>query len=530
MDILDKKYEIKKFFKTIYREIEPAEYIRVFQNNKDDTYKKVTFYNDIDEIVNYCSSKYNYGCNTYFELATTDGVKGAEVNLKYRYCLGFDFDKKDLGSAFNHKDIVNRFIDLKIYCHCIVDSGNGYHAYIMINKTNDFNKVNEVQKVLCEKLGADKKAIKPTQVLRVPFTYNVKNQPKEVKIVHLADRNDDKFKPYDIEFLYKKNCNKVLADDKKIRFTLSNTNIPKCIETVLKNGSVDGDRYKDLCNIVVALRLRNKTLSDIKEVCKEWALKSDYDDNLIYRIEHIYNNKHSLELNCKECSEFNNCYNKVVSDFVYSDDDKIITISETHMSKLKSSNRKGAKLMKSNDLLVYGVLKLHSDGLTRDEILQELTYTKKKKVINVALGEKTLRTALKSLIENGFVEVIKGNARQGIKDLYIVKESKSKVELTYNISYSATYECVKGNITSEELRLYNYMRYLHHKEQRENPSALKGNLFQVNQTVLAKELGVTQGRISQMLENLIDEKLVGIWYRQPSKNNGFEYNIYRLIY
>ena len=47
---------------------------------------------------------------------------------------------------------------------------------------------------------------------------------------------------------------------------------------------------------------------------------------------------------------------------------------------------------------------------------------------------------------------------------------------------------------------------------------------------LANDLDVTQGRISQMIENLLDEKLLGIWYRQMSKNNGFDYNIYRLNY
>lgn len=61
----------------------------------------------------------------------------------------------------------------------------------------------------------------------------------------------------------------------------------------------------------------------------------------------------------------------------------------------------------------------------------------------------------------------------------------------HNVIYSATYECVKGNISTEELRLYNYMKYLHHKEQRENTKTLKENFFQINQTELAKDLGVT---------------------------------------
>lgn len=74
------------------------------------------------------------------------------------------------------------------------------------------------------------------------------------------------------------------------------------------------------------------------------------------------------------------------------------------------------------------------------------------------------------------------------------------------------------------------MRYLHNRGQRKNPKALKGNLFYLSQEDLAKELKCTQGRISQMINNLLEEKLLGIWYRQPSKNHGYDYYIYRLNY
>ena len=533
-DTIDKQMLIKKFFKTIYRDIDlENEYIRVFQNNRESTYNKVNYFNNIDDLVNFSINKYNYYNNTYFELSTTDGAGGSEEHLKYRYCLGFDFDKKDLGADFNHKDIINLFKSIKMYCHCILDSGNGFHTFVMINKTNNLKMVDEVQKALAIKLNADLNAIKTTQILRVPFTFNVKSdKPKAVKLVHLEAYDSGLFKAYDIEFLHSKNCNnrEIKADSKITNYTLNNTNVPKCLVKILEDGSNKGDRYKDLQNIVVALRLRNKSLSEIKEVVKEWALKSDYDDNLNYRIENIYNNKMSLELDCKNCIEFNSCYNKIVSDFEFKEDEKFIKVSETNMCKLKNTNRRGAKIMKSNDLLVYCVLKNHHDGLTREELLKELTYTKKKVVKNIALSERTLKDTLKSLEENGFIEVIKGNARQGIANIYKIKIERSKVDLTYNISYGATYECIKGNISTEELRLYNYMRYLHHKEQRENPTALRGNLFQINQIELAKELGVTQGRISVMVNNLLDEKLLSIWYRQPSKNNSFEYYIYRLNY
>lgn len=528
MDIIDKQFKIKKFFKLIYRGIEEEEYIRVFQDNKD--YKKVSFFNDVDDLVQFSTSKYTNYNNTYFTLATTHGEGGASENLEYRYCLAFDFDKKDYQPGFNHKDILNRFRDAKIHYHALIDSGNGYHVYIMINRTDDLQKVQKVQEALCDKLGADKNAIKSTQILRVPYTFNVKNKPKMVTIIHLEDRHSDLFKPYDIDFLYDKNCKRseVKTDAKTTTYVLNNTNIPKCIRRILDNGSEEGNRYKDLQNIVVALRNTNKPLSQIKEVCREWAIKSQFDDNLTYRIEHIYENKHNLELECKECSEFKKCYDSVASDFEYKEDEKLIEVTEKEISKLKKVNRRGAKVMKSNDLLVYSVLKLHNDGLTKEEIIKELTYkSRRKKIETVALSDKTLRDTLKSLEENGFVEV--KTLAKG-KKLYQIIHTTSTINMTFNISYSATMECIKGNISTEEYKLYCYMRYLHNKEQREEPKALKGNLFQINQVDLAEHFGVTQGRISQMIDNLLDEKLLSIWYRQESKNNGFIFNIYRLNY
>ena len=61
MYILDKKYKVKKFLNTIFREIDfTKENIRTLQTNKK-------------------------------------WAVGTTKNLLYRYCLSFDFDKKDLG-------------------------------------------------------------------------------------------------------------------------------------------------------------------------------------------------------------------------------------------------------------------------------------------------------------------------------------------------------------------------------------------------------------------------------------------------
>ena len=525
-DTIDKQILIKKFFKSIYRNIDlEQEQIRVFQNDQEGTYNKVTYFNDIDDLVNFSSSKYNYFNNTYFTLSTTNGTGGAEENLKYRYCLGFDFDKKELGEDFNHKDIINKFKELKIYCHALIDSGNGYHAYIMINRTNNIKMVDEVQKVLATKLNADLNAIKTTQVLRIPYTYNVKSdKPKQVKLVHLEEYNSDKFKAYDIEFLYQKNCNnKVVSTNKQITYTLKNANVPRCIENILIDGSQEGDRYRDLQNIVVALRLRNKPLGEIKEVVKEWALKSNYDDNLEYRIENIYNNKISLELNCKECIEFNSCYNKIVSDFEIIEGEELLLIPHKNAKDLKYKNRKGAKMMKANDLFIYSVL-LNNKGreLTKEDITYLIT---DKTTQKVAMSPETLRKTLVSLVDNDYITVIKGIKRLGIADKYRVNEVRCGIDKELRISYFCTLAVIWGKMTIEEYRLYTHMRYKHHLEQLEGKA--KGNIYRIDQIDLAKDLNLTQQRISDMINGLLKSGVLDIWEIKKNEKGRDTYT-YRL--
>ncbi|HZK00424.1 MAG TPA: hypothetical protein VFC79_10465, partial [Tissierellaceae bacterium] len=384
----------------------------------------------------------------------------------------------------------------------------------------------EVTKVIGKQLGADMGAMKSTQILRVPYTFNIKDikRQKQVNIINMYSL--DSIKRYNINDLYNRYVNErdrqEGTGDKVTQFTINNTNIPICIERILTEGSPDSSRYNDLGNIVVTLRDRGKTLAEVQAVAKEWAIKSNYKDNLVYRVEHLFTNKKYAELNCEGCKHSKTCFNQIESDFNYPDDYNIITMTESHTRYLKHSKRKGARKMLSNDLMLYGILKNHREGLYRAEIEKELTYRG-----TVCLSKPTLTKALQSLENNGFVEV---TTEERGKKFYRLKEIRTDIDLTYNISFGATYEAIKGNISPDELKLYQYMRYLHNKQQREDSKALKGNLFQFNQDKLADDLGLTQGRVSQMISNLLFEKIISVWYRQPSSNNGFDYYVYRLNY
>ena len=396
----------------------------------------------------------------------------------------------------------------------------------MLNRTENITLVDEVQKALCEKLGADKNAIKTTQILRVPYTFNVKgDKPKSVNIIHLVDRNNELFKPYDIEFLHQKNCIKreVKIDNKTINYILSNSNIHKCIEDILKNGSEEGNRYEDLQKIVVSLRLKGKRLSEIKEVCKEWAIKSNYNDNLEYRIEHIFENKKGMQLNCEECKYNNECNSRIISDFEYFEGEELLLIPHKNAKDLKYKSRKGAKMMKANDLFIYSVLlNYKSKELTKEDILNLITDKTTKKA---AMSEETLRKTIVSLLDNNYIEVIKGVKKLGISDRYKINEVRCSIDKQLKLSYFCTLAVIWGKMTIEEYRLYTHMRYKHHLEQQEGKS--KGNIFRINQEELAKDLNVTQQRISDMINGLLRSGILDIW--EIKKNDlGMEYYTYRL--
>lgn len=528
---IDRMSKLKKFIMRIYEpalipgnNLQDNEYLRIL-SFKDDV-PCVDFFKNIDDMIDFClTSKMDYR-NVYFSLATSNGQSGELKNLLNAYVIGFDFDKKKLPEGFNHKDIINRFRDIKLKYHALVDSGHGYHVYVLIEKCDDLKKISSIMKSVAEKIGSDPDATITTQIMRLPLTYNCKEKERRklVRIIFLEDK--EILNRYTVDYLYDKYCTKkIKRESVNVEYLRKDTNIKPCVQSILENGSAEGCNNKDLQKIVVELRYRNKTMAHIKALADEWNLKNKVmwsERELKYQLEYMYKNLYYTEYNCDGCNMKNECKRASFSDFIFTEDTNTVQMSESHMKYLKKSNRKGVKVMEGNDLVIYTILKNHSDGLTREEIIKEITYKDK-----CLLSKNTLSKALKSLEDNGFIEVTNIGRH---KLLYKLKEIRSNVELKYLVSFSVTYECIKGNISTDELKLYNFMRYIQHREQRETPGTLTGNLLQISQKELGKEFGVTQQRISKMIENLMVEKIISPYYRGKSKNNGFEFYIYRLNY
>ena len=191
-------------------------------------------------------------------------------------------------------------------------------------------------------------------------------------------------------------------DDTTSKYVLNSCNIPYCIADKIENGSKEGDRYFDLCNIIVSLRGCNKPLGQIKEVVKAWSLKSNYNEGLS-KVESIYENKQHLELSCSICKNKSNCFNVVIADFNF-DEDYPVNIFENKVLK-NTKKGKGKSVMSNNEFFIYTVLKNNKEGLYRSEIEKLITVKKK-----CRLSRPTLLKALEGLADNGYVTVEKCNS------------------------------------------------------------------------------------------------------------------------
>ena len=532
-DLLDKKYELKKFMKLIFNDfnIGADEYIRILQFNDKTSYRKVSYFNDIDELVNFTTNKYKMFNNTFFNLATTNKMGGADENLIKRCVLGFDFDKKDYDYDFTHHHIIEKFKELKLWYHAIVDSGYGYHVYMIIEPTNDLEKVQEVQKSIGKLLGCDMNATLKTQILRVPYTFNLKqDKAKEVRIISQFHKTT--IKKYDINQLHKKYCSEFRKNenDKNVVINLNNS-YPACVENALKNGSKVGSRNRDLFNIVVALKHKKHNLSQVKFTIHEWNKLNEKPllDNLIdldSEVERIYSNYNGYVCNSCDIESKENCKSYVVSDFnLEQHQENIINIQHKVAKQCRNSVRKGAKTMEGNELFIYNVLtnNVGFEDLTIDMIMERITDRKTKKP---ALSRPTLLKALKRLEDKGYISIVKGVKKLGIKDTYKINAEKINDDNRFKMSYLINVLVIKGEITTTELKIYTHMRYLHHLDV-QNEKA-KGNIFVISRSELAKSLNMDENNVAKALNSLWENMVLDRRSVQSKNNPSIFYYEYKL--
>lgn len=524
---INEEYKLKKFFMRLYKPIiesgnnlKSEEQIVIaykyeFEDNESGTEKTAFItegYNNIDDLVKgVLKNKRTKYADCYFNLSTSNKNDRKSENMQTRTCIGIDFDNGSL----TVNELQKIFCKHKLFYNAIVHSGHGLHVYIFIEPTKDLKLVQDVTKKIIELTGADNSANTSTQLLRVPFTKNFKHKEdvKKVKLYHLEE--EDTIKRKDINTIAKKLFAQN-AKSKTFKFNL------KCkrAENLISNGSNKHEKHNDLLFLYSKLKQMKLDDDQLQLALDKWNDKSNYSD-YEYQVADL-KSRETFKISCGNCEHKNDCFSVIENDFEYHERESLISANEKIFSRCK---RKGAKQMNGNMLVVYGLLKLHSKGLTKDEMIEEMTFkNKRKKVINTAMGERTLRTTLKAMEEQNFVKV----SLIGRKKLYQLSDEKSEDQLRFLVRASVVFDVIKGYMTQEELQFYCFLRYLQNEQRRLEPN-ITGNKFVMTQAEIANKYGVTRKCVNELIGELERKKYIRKEYRQ-SKTNGFEYCNYYLVH
>ena len=546
--LTEKKEKLKEFYSHIFDydtegNLTDNCYIRVFTtpSNAEILKPRVKFFKNINEMIDWVfqdMENFPKGWNYYFNLGATDGKGGKAENIVYRKCIGLDFDKKDYNGELTHKQVCDKYKEYRLNSSATVSSGNGFHFYTFINKTDNLDKLEELQKCLAYRLGADKKACLKTQVLRIPYTFNVKSSPIHVNLVHcfskdkmFYDNLDNLHKRY-VTDKYLMELENGLAESEnkpKNGVKLITDRLYPCMRKAIKNGAEEGNRQDTLLRLVVNLKSANYPYEEIEQLTREFnnnCIPSMNEKELEYQVHYIYDHVNYAEYECKYCDKdtkkycFSNFNNE---EFEINDNTEPLKLTEKAVRVITKSNKrkKGVKTMEGNNLVIYCLLVYNNKPMSVTDIIEELAYRN-----NKIISERTLRDVLRALESDKLL----GIDTVGNTKYYRALSIRAKEDCTFKLSSAAMFECIKGFITPQEFRIYGYLRYALNKQNREQNNQKRKNIIRIEQTEIAKALDIDQSRVSRAIDNLIAEKLVTIWDTKISKSNGMRYYIYRLNY
>lgn len=526
---IHKQYELKKVLMELYRPIvETGNDIRnnenlilCYKNSKTGVMEETRAFNNIDDFIMYiANSKRTSYCETYFNLYTTEGQVRKTEYIKTACFIGLDFDKKDFevkGIELNIDYIQSKFHEMGLFYNLLVNSGNGIHVYIYIEPTQDIDLVVKVAKEIANRSGADSNACKPTQLLRVPFTFNNKQLSEGIKKPVVLIHMDESPMRKDINKIAKKLFR---TEANTIKTFKGSTNCMKLNELLTMPVEKGKSRHEEFRWLNARLLFQNTTETQIEvaqEKFQELNNLEDYGAQIKWFKE---NGKgHSGCYNCKyknECWQYEEIREQKETDLVLSN------------TFLKKSCKKGAKknMLKSNEILIYGIIYIQQK-ITIEGLIKEFTVKDRKtKEVRQCLSESTIKRCLKSMEEKGIVLVTKN----GNKNIYSLKKPRRILEeQKIVLSSGALYERIKGQISEAEFQLYCFMKYLQWEQR--NLNKINSNFkLKITQKEIASLYGISVTECNRHIQKLIDGKYISIAEVHKSSKNGYDYYTYTLNY
>ena len=372
----------------------------------------------------------------------------------------------------------------------IVDSGHGYHSYWLLTERTT-KDVTGILRAIADKTGADIKATDRARIMRLPNTMNVKDEPIPCKVIEATHERY----PLDLfEAILgtqatepKDYTTSAMAEPAKLNIEADRP----CIEAILK-GVPEGERNFALGRLTKWLQLKGYTKKQAGQTVLKWNKLNSPPENEAKLIKDFNSYWHG-DYKLLGCMIDNPELQQILYKYCNRPECKFtMAIGNIELDNtVKYNNRLLKDLYKltGNDLIVYGLLARHKEGLSTRLLVEKLTSRATGKP---CMSKPTRLKSLETLEKLGFIEVIEGNKRAGKENLY-----KARPQGTYGLGYTlvsngAISGAIDGRVTAGELRLYVLLlKYAYQK----------GSCYPSLDT-LAKELRVSRQSISIQLKEL----------------------------
>ena len=367
----------------------------------------------------------------------------------------------------------------------IVNSGHGIHTYwLLVERTT--KGVTSLLRAIAERTGADAGATDRARVMRLPNTMNVKGDPVPCKEI------GGNYRRYPIGLFEDLLGVKATEPIVEKRISLNIQADRPCIGGILK-GVPEGERNFALGRLTKWLQIKGYTKDKATKTILQWNRLNDPPENegkLMKDFNAYWYGDYKL-LGCRiNKPELQQLLNKYCRRPECSFTGSIDHIKLDNAVKYNNRLLNDLSSLTGNDLIIYGLLVRHKEGLTTSLLVDKLT-SKDKPCMN----KETRINCIKTLKAKGFIEVIKGNRRAGRENLH-----KAIPQGTYGTGYTlitngAINGAIDGRITPAAFRLYVLLlKYAYRK----------GYCFPSTFT-LGKELGINRSVISRQLQ-ILDKK------------------------
>ena len=437
--------------------------------------------------------KYKHNWNLYISLSTVKENSGSANDLIRRQVLFFDFDKKDYPQYKEFQDFTKRIKQRLplLFNHCAVDSGNGYHFYVAIKPSKDIKRITRTNKKIAAILGADMRAVKTTQIARIPMSLNLKGEePKPVSVISNSF-GTPKFKPYKLAQLERLGDNVSLD---RVEYSHGTISEHYCIEKALREGVYKGERNFWLGRITKYLHRRGYDEARALQLVLEWNTRCEPAksvEEVKADFKAYWENDYKL-LGCTMPDEGKQA---ILSKYCDRHECKAIRYAE-FKNELKGEeflmdnhllDNKVLRKLKGYHYLIMTVLHIHTEGLTLAQTKKAITGKKSKKP---CIDPKTLRKVLSELVSWKYISNTNG--------LYKLIDIANYGRGYTRFYYSASTILINKIISQQE-----YLLYL----------ALVKNLQQhksVSYDELSEFLNMDKGNISRCMYGLMEANMLKI--------------------